>query len=192
MRPGTSGVPGSVSSSPVESTTTRGLGRTVTMPAPGRRGHRDVHGPHPRPGRQQGLARDRVAPGVAHVGARRGGAVDLDRGDAAVGPLDRDHGVRPGRQLRPGHDPDGGAGHQPVDADVAGRDLAGDPEGRRRFLGRPSMSAATTAYPSMLELSNEGSDTAAVTSSASTHPAASASSRLVGASGVMADRIADW
>ena len=54
------------------------------------------------------------------------------------------------------------------------------------------MSAATTAYPSMLELSNEGSDTAAVTSSASTQPSASASSRLVGVRGLMADRIADW
>src|SRR6202034_4110952 len=56
----------------------------------------------------------------------------------------------------------------------------------------PPVSAAATAYPSMLELSNDGSDTAAVTSSASTHPSASASSRLAGARGVMTDRMADW
>src|ERR1700691_1136127 len=56
----------------------------------------------------------------------------------------------------------------------------------------PSVSAAATAYPSMLELSNDGSATAAVTFSASTHPSASPSSRLVGARGVMADRMADW
>jgi len=44
----------------------------------------------------------------------------------------------------------------------------------------------------MLELSNEGSDTAAVTSSASTHLSASASSRLTGGSGEIAARIAAW
>ncbi len=44
----------------------------------------------------------------------------------------------------------------------------------------------------MLELSKDGSATAAVTSSASTHPSAAASSRVAGASGVIADRIADW
>src|SRR5271154_3562623 len=56
----------------------------------------------------------------------------------------------------------------------------------------PWVSAAATAYPSMLELSNDGSDTAAVTSSASTHPSASPSSRLVGARGLMTDMMADW
>ena len=44
----------------------------------------------------------------------------------------------------------------------------------------------------MLELSNEGSDTAAVTSSASTQPSASASPRLAGGSGEIAARIAAW
>ena len=52
----------------------------------------------------------------------------------------------------------------------------------------PATSAAWTAYPSMLELSNDGRATAAVTSSASTHPSAAASSRLVGASGVIAEK----
>src|SRR5882757_8127760 len=56
----------------------------------------------------------------------------------------------------------------------------------------PATSAAWTAYPSMLELSKDGSATAAVTSSASTHPSAAASSRLTGASGVIAERIAAW
>ncbi len=56
----------------------------------------------------------------------------------------------------------------------------------------PATSAAWTAYPSMLELSKDGRATAAVTSSASTQPSASASSRLAGASGVIAARIAAW
>src|SRR5262249_53429904 len=56
----------------------------------------------------------------------------------------------------------------------------------------PATSEASTAYPSMLELSKDGRATAAVTSSASTHPSAAASSRLVGVSGLTADRIADW
>ncbi len=44
----------------------------------------------------------------------------------------------------------------------------------------------------MLELSNGGSATAAVTSSASTQPSASASSRRCGGSGVTVDKITDW
>jgi len=44
----------------------------------------------------------------------------------------------------------------------------------------------------MPELSKDGREIAAVTSSASTQPSASASVTLTGGSGVMAARMADW
>jgi hypothetical protein len=50
-------------------------------------------------------------------------------------------------------------------------------------------SDACTAYPSIAALSKDGSDTAAVTSSASTQPSASASPRSAGASGPIVARI---
>ena len=59
--------------------------------------------------------------------------------------------------------------------------------------GFSSVAAATsstrTAYPSMAELSNDGSGLAADTSSASTRPCASPRPSSVGASGVIVPRI---
>ena len=47
----------------------------------------------------------------------------------------------------------------------------------------PAMSSATTAYPSIAELSKPGSDSGATTSSASTSPSASASATATGGRG---------
>ncbi len=54
---------------------------------------------------------------------------------AAVGPLDRDHGVRASRQQRAGHDPQAAARLDPVGAGVAGCDLARHRQLDRAVLG---------------------------------------------------------
>jgi hypothetical protein len=111
-----------MSSSPVDITVIRGLGRAVTVPRPAEQAY--LHRAHPCSRRQQHVAYSRVAAGPPDRVPGLGGAADRDVRAAAIGPLHGDDGVRAGRHRRTGHDPQAGPLVEMVRPGVAGRDLA--------------------------------------------------------------------
>jgi len=85
-------------------------GPDLDRPAPRRRGHRDLHRPHPHPGRQQRLAFGGVAARVPNRVPRLDRAVDLHPVGTAVGRFHLHDSVRAVRHPRAGHDLAGGPG----------------------------------------------------------------------------------
>ena len=170
-------VPGSISSSPVDSTTTRGLGTTRTRATPDRGEQADLAGPEQRAGRQHDVAGAHVLADVAHVLAGRG-----PPGGWRPWPARR-RSPRPARRRRPRA---GIGAPVMIRIDCPGARLSAvgvarpamsPTTGRRPARPRvaPATSAARTAYPSMAELAKPGRSTSLATSAASTQPCASSS-----------------
>ena len=110
IRPGMIGVPGSASSLPVDRTTTRGRGRTRTVPRPAAAMTAMCMGRSLVPLGDQDLAGLGVPAREPDRGPEVHLRADRDPRLAPVGPFHRHHGLGAVRQHRAGHDPDAGAG----------------------------------------------------------------------------------